>query len=40
MKWITAYDPDNMNNTKTDFFEDKEGNYSKPTEEANDWDDL
>ena len=40
MKWITAYDPDNMNNTKTDFFEDKEANYTKPTEESNDWDDL
>lgn len=40
MPWITAYDPDNLNNTKRDFFEDKEINYVKTSEEANDWDDL
>lgn len=40
MSWITAYDPDNLNNTKRDFFEDKEVNYAKPTESTNGWDDL
>jgi ribonucleoside-diphosphate reductase beta chain len=40
MPWITAFDPDNMNNVKADFFEGKEANYTKTSEEANDWDDL
>lgn len=40
MTWITAFDPDNLNNTKRDFFEDKEVNYVKASEETNDWDDL
>lgn len=40
MQWITAFDPDNMNNTKTDFFEDKEKNYSSTSETANGWDEL
>ncbi|MGG1916012.1 ribonucleotide-diphosphate reductase subunit beta [Priestia megaterium] len=40
MPWITAFDPANLNNTKRDFFEDKEVNYVKTSEEANDWDDL
>ncbi|WP_353856816.1 ribonucleotide-diphosphate reductase subunit beta [Bacillus sp. Bos-x628] len=40
MPWITAFDPDNLNNTKRDFFEDKEVNYGKSNEQKNDWDDL
>lgn len=40
MPWITAFDPDNSNSTKTDFFEDKENNYTKPTETTNGWDEL
>jgi ribonucleoside-diphosphate reductase beta chain len=40
MPWITAFDPDNANNVKTDFFEDKETNYVKPTETDNGWGDL
>lgn len=40
MPWITAYDPDSLNNVKRDFFEDKEVNYVKTSEETNDWDDL
>ncbi|MDM5455683.1 ribonucleotide-diphosphate reductase subunit beta [Bacillus subtilis] len=40
MPWITAFDPDNLNNTKRDFFEDKEVNYGKANEQKNDWDDL
>ncbi|PHE70571.1 ribonucleotide-diphosphate reductase subunit beta [Bacillus wiedmannii] len=40
MPWINAYDPDTLNNVKRDFFEDKEVNYVKTSEEANDWDDL
>ncbi|WP_255256037.1 ribonucleotide-diphosphate reductase subunit beta [Priestia megaterium] len=40
MPWITAFDPDNANNTKTDFFEDKESNYTKTSQDKNDWDDL
>lgn len=40
MPWITAFDPDNLNNTKRDFFEDKEINYVKPTESVNGWDEL
>jgi ribonucleoside-diphosphate reductase beta chain len=40
MPWITAFDPDNLNNTKRDFFEDKEINYIKPTESVNGWDEL
>jgi ribonucleoside-diphosphate reductase beta chain len=40
MPWITAFDPDNLNNTKTDFFEGKDTNYTKTSEEANDWDEL
>lgn len=38
MQWIEAFDPENLNNVKTDFFEDKERNYTKTTN--NDWDDL
>jgi ribonucleoside-diphosphate reductase beta chain len=40
MPWITAFDPENANNVKTDFFEDKETNYVKPTETDNGWGDL
>lgn len=40
MLWIKAFEPENANNTKTDFFEDKESNYTKPTESSNGWDDL
>lgn len=40
MPWITAFDPDKLNNTKTDFFEDKEPNYVAASEEENDWDSL
>lgn len=40
MPWINAYDPDTLNNVKRDFFEDKEVNYVKTSEETNDWDDL
>lgn len=40
MDWITAFDPDNINNIKRDSFEDKELNYAKSSEETNDWDDL
>jgi ribonucleoside-diphosphate reductase beta chain len=40
MAWITAFDPDNLNNTKRDFFEDKEINYVKPSETDNGWDEL
>lgn len=38
MKWIEAFNPDNLNNVKTDFFEDKERNYTKTTK--NGWDML
>jgi ribonucleoside-diphosphate reductase beta chain len=40
MVWIEAYDPDNANNTKRDFFEDKEINYTKTSESDNGWDEL
>ena len=40
MLWIKAFEPENANNTKTDFFEDKESNYTKPTEASNGWDEL
>lgn len=40
MAWITAFDPDNMNSTKTDFFEDKEKNYTTTNETSNGWDEL
>lgn len=40
MPWITAFDSDKANNIKTDFFEDKENNYKKPSESTNGWDDL
>lgn len=40
MPWISAFDPENANNVKTDFFEDKETNYVKPSEEDNGWGDL
>lgn len=40
MPWINAYDPDNLNSVKRDFFEDKEINYSLTNEETSDWDDL
>lgn len=40
MSWIDAFDPDNLNNTKTDFFEGREKNYTRPNEVSNGWDDL
>ena len=40
MIWINAYDSENINNTKTDFFEKRVTNYSKVTDSKNDWDDL
>ena len=38
--WITAFDPDNLNSIKRDFFEGKEVNYVVSSEESNNWDDL
>ena len=38
MAWIEAFNPDNLNNVKTDFFEDKERNYQKTT--SNGWEFL
>lgn len=38
MPWIDAFDSDNLNNVKTDFFEDKESNYVRP--DSNGWDEL
>lgn len=38
MMWIKAFDSDNINNTKTDFFEKRVTNYSRPTNDKNDWD--
>lgn len=38
MQWIKAFDSDNINNTKTDFFEKRVTNYSRPTNDKNDWD--
>lgn len=38
MTWINAYDPENINNTRTDFFEKRVVNYSRPTNDKNDWD--
>lgn len=40
MKWIKAFDPDNMNNLKTDFFEDKEANYQRVEDDDAGWNDL
>lgn len=40
MTWINAYDPVFINNSKTDFFEKRPVNYSKVTEDKNDWDSL
>jgi len=40
MPWINSFDPSNSNNTKVDFFEDKETNYTKPSETTNGWDEL
>lgn len=40
MIWIKTYDSDNINNTKTDFFENRVVNYSKATDDKNNWDDL
>lgn len=40
MPWINAFDPANLNNTKSDFFEVKETNYTKATETDNGWGDL
>lgn len=40
MPWITAFDPENINNLKRDYFEDKELNYVRGSEENNGWDDL
>ena len=40
MIWINAYDSENINNTKTDFFEKRVTNYSKVTDDKNDWDEL
>jgi ribonucleoside-diphosphate reductase beta chain len=40
MPWILAFDPENANNVKTDFFEDKETNYVKPNETDNGWGEL
>lgn len=40
MIWINAYDSENINNTKTDFFEKRVTNYSKVTDSKNGWDEL
>jgi len=40
MPWITSFDPDNLNNSKSDFFEVKEVNYVKASEADNGWGDL
>lgn len=40
MAWIVAFDPENLNNTKSDFFENKEINYVKASESDNGWGDL
>lgn len=40
LKWIKAYDPENMNNMKTDFFEDKEANYTRVDNNDGGWNDL
>ena len=40
MIWIKTYDSDNINNTKTDFFENRVVNYSKATDDKNNWDEL
>lgn len=46
MDWITAYSPENFNNVKSDFFEQKENNYAKVGSSKNEsgdvtaWDDL
>lgn len=40
MLWINAFDPENTNNTRTDFFEKRVTNYSKATEDKNNWDSL
>ncbi len=40
MMWIKAFDSDNINNTKTDFFEKRVTNYSRATTDKNDWDEL
>ena len=36
MRWINTFDPEYINNTKTDFFHGRVTNYSKPV----DFDDL
>lgn len=40
MLWINAYDPENINATRTDFFEARVNNYSRVQEDVNGWDDL
>lgn len=40
MRWINVYDPENINSTKTDFFENKVDNYQKTDEEKNGWGEL
>lgn len=40
MIWMNAFDPENINNTRTDFFETRVVNYSKVTEDKNAWSDL
>lgn len=40
MLWVSVYDPENINQTKVDFFETKEDKYSKTDNEKNGWADL
>lgn len=40
MLWIKAFEPENLNNVKRDFFEDKEINYKKVSEDSNGWGEL
>lgn len=40
MMWINAYDPQNINGTRIDFFEARPTNYAKVDSDINGWDDL
>lgn len=40
MKWVSVFDPENKNNQRTDFFEQRETNYQKTDVTKNRWDDL
>lgn len=40
MRWITVFDPENINQTKSDSFESQNSNYTKGTDANNGWGDL